>query len=196
MKTQLGKKSSFFAHLKKLVGYATKLLQFYIDRIWFGPLLSLISAIDNFIVFIPTDGLLVSSAMVKPKRWIKFSFFVTLGSIIGGSILALLVQHYGVQIVDYLYPHFQETKTWIETEKFFSLYGLWLLFLFSMLPLTQQPALIAAALANVPIPYIAVVAFLGRFIKFSAIAYLASHAPHLLKKLWGMQTEFEEVGLE
>lgn len=181
--------------LKRLITYAVKLLQYYIDRVWYLPMLSLLAILDVFLIVIPTDGLTISSSMLKPKKWFYFGVFSAAGSVIGSMILCYIVQIYGVHIVDTLFPNMQSSHIWLQTQKFFDAYGLWLLFAIALSPLSQQPVLILAVLAKVPLLQIFVITIIGRMIKFLLFAYIGSHAPHLIKKLWGMKDELTEVGI-
>ncbi|MES2801907.1 MAG: hypothetical protein V4654_05400 [Bdellovibrionota bacterium] len=182
--------------LKHLITHAVKLLQHYINHVWYLPMLSLLAFLDNFLVIVPTDGILISSSMLRPQKWFYFSIFVAAGSAIGALGLAYIIDIYGIQIVESLFPNIQTSSAWIRTQEFFSEYGLWLLFAVSATPFTQQPAIILAVLAGVPILQIFLIALLGRWLKFTLMAYVGSHAPHLLKKFWGVQGELKEVGIE
>lgn len=182
--------------LKRLITHAVKLLQYYIDRLWYMPFLSVLAILDVFLVVIPTDGLTISSSMLKPAKWFYFGLFSAVGSTIGGIILCYVVHYYGIQIVESLFPHIQATQAWIQTQKFFDVYGLWLLFAIAASPFSQQPVLILAVLAKIPLFQIFLITLLGRSVKFLLFAYIGSHAPHLIKKFWGMKDELEEVGIE
>ncbi|AZZ36045.1 hypothetical protein CIK05_04315 [Bdellovibrio sp. qaytius] len=182
--------------LKHLITHAVKLLQYYIDRTWYLPMLSLLALLDNYIIVIPIDGILISSSMLKPKKWFYFGFFVAIGSAIGALGLAYIIRVYGIQIVESFFPHIQSSSSWIRTQSFFDQYGLWLLFAVAVTPFTQQPAIILAVLAGVPVLQIFLIEFLGRWIKFSLMAYVGSHAPNLIKKFWGIQGELHEVGID
>lgn len=60
----------------------------------------------------------------------------------------------------------------------------------------QQPAVILASLADTPLSQLAAVIFVGRFIKFMIMAYVGSHAPRLLERMWGLKGELEDVGVQ
>ena len=182
--------------IKRFITHAVKLLQYYIDRIWYLPLLSFLAILDNFLVVIPTDGILISSSMLKPQKWFYFSMFIGIGSAIGALILAYVIQLYGIQVVEMMFPDIQNSSAWIRTQKFFDEYGLWLLFAVAATPFTQQPAIILAVLAGIPLFQIFLVSLAGRTLKFILMAYIGSHAPHLLKKIWGVRDELKEVGIE
>lgn len=173
-----------------------KRLKFFANRLWFPPLLILLALLDALIVIIPTDGILISSSMLIKKRWMTFAFCVALGSAIGALILIYLVNHFGLQGILNHYPEVNQSETWKWTQHFFNQYGLIVLFVVGLTPFSQQPALIIAALSSVPIFPLAVVILVSRIIKFCVMAYIATHAPRLLGKLWGVQDELKDAGIE
>jgi len=173
-----------------------KTLQKHADRPWYAPLIAFLSALDNFIVIIPNDGILVSSAMLKPRRWFLFAFAITIGSTLGGLSLAALVEFQGLPWVETTFPALVSSVTWQWTDHFFDEYGLVVIFIVGLLPIAQQPAVVLAALAGTPLAELTAAIGLGRFIKFMAMAYLGSHAPRVLGKFWGMKDELAEVGVK
>lgn len=173
-----------------------QLLQGYTDRIWYAPLIGFLAALDNLAIIIPTDGILISSSMLIPKRWFIFALSVALGSTLGALVLAALVEIQGLPWILELYPGVTDTNTWTVSMKFFEKYGLFLVFAVAVTPFMQQPAVILASLANTPLFDLALVIFIGRFIKFLIMAYLGSHAPGVLKKLWGLKGELQDAGVK
>lgn len=175
----------FFTHLKD-----------FVSRPWYGPLIALLALLDNFIIVVPTDGLLISSSLVKPKRWVWFALVISIGSTIGAAGLAYFVQALGLPwIVDH-FPTVQQSSTWQITENFFNQYGIIVVFVVAASPLFQQPSIILASVAGSPLWTIVTFVFAGRLLKFLLIGYLASHAPKLLSKLWGMRDEMAEAGID
>jgi membrane protein YqaA with SNARE-associated domain len=71
-----------------------------------------------------------------------------------------------------------------------------LVFFVAATPLVQQPAVILATLAGNPLWSLLLVIFIGRGLKFMLMSWVASHAPGLLKKIWGLKSEMKEVGLD
>jgi membrane protein YqaA with SNARE-associated domain len=173
-----------------------KFLQRYTDRFWYPPLIGFLAALDNLVVVIPNDGILISSSMLIPKRWFGFALSVAIGSTVGAMVLASLVESQGLPWILEAYPGINETKSWAWSVEFFEQYGLFLVFAVAVTPFVQQPAVILATLANTPLLELAAVIFLGRFIKFLIMAYVASHAPAMLAKMWGIKGELKEVGIE
>lgn len=173
-----------------------QLLQTYADRQWYPPFIAFLAAMDNLIIIIPNDGILISSSMLIPKRWFIFAFFVAIGSTLGAIALAALVELQGLPWILETYPGLRENQFWTITLHFFEKYGNLVVFVVALTPIMQHPAVILASLADTPLDELAGIIFSGRFIKFLIMAYVGSHAPKLLKKLWGLKDELQEVGVK
>ena len=171
-------------------------LQRYVDRWWYAPLVATLAFLDTFIVVVPNDGILVSSSMILPRRWILFAVSITIGSTLGGLALTALLEMKGVPWVLELYPGIAQTSTWIWTTDFFSKYGLYVIFAIALTPSFQQPGIIIASMAGTPILEMGIVMFIGRLIKFLFMSYIGSHAPAFLEKLWGVRAELKDVGIK
>lgn len=182
--------------LHKYIRQTIKTMQKFADRLWYPPLIGLLAALDNIVVIIPNDGILISSSMLIPKRWLGFAFAVAVGSTIGAMALASLIELKGLPWILELYPGLNESNIWQVTDRFFKDYGLLVVFAVAITPLPQQPAVILASLAATSLTQLALVIFIGRFLKFIVMAYLGSHAPKLLTKLWGVKDELDEVGIK
>ncbi len=181
--------------LKRTVLRSVQWLQRFADRAWYGPLLGVLGAVDMFALIVPSDGLLISSSMLTPRRWLSLAFYMAVGSTIGALALAAFVKFKGLPFVLSLYPGLDQTATWILTMSFFAEYGLMLVFAVAATPLMQQPTVIIAGLAGTPLSTLTATVFAGRLLKSLVLGYLASHAPGLLQKMWGVKSELEEVGV-
>lgn len=179
----------------KIQAYVLRLEQFA-DRVWYPPLIAILAILDNLIVIIPTDGILVASSMLIPKRWMVYATSISIGSTIGAVILCMLVEYQGAPWVLEMFPNVDQTQVWKLTESFFDEYGLIVVFVVSLTPLMQQPVLIISALSHTPLSHLALAIFVGRFIKFMIMAYLGSHSPRLVKKIWGMKDELKDAGVK
>ncbi len=171
-------------------------LEKFADRFWYAPLIGLLGALDNFLIVIPNDGILVASCMLIPKRWALFGFAVSVGSTMGAVALAYTVDLHGLPWVHEYFPAIETSSVWKWTENFFDKYGLIVVFAVSASPLMQQPVIILSALSHNPLPELAAALFTGRIIKFMLMAYIGSHSPRLLKKIWGMKDELKDAGVK
>ena len=179
-----------------LIKKNVKKLQRKANRFWFPPLLILLALLDALIIIIPTDGILISSSMLIKKRWFRFGLSVAVGSAIGSLILVYAADHYGLQKILEFYPGVDQSQVWKWTLSFFNSYGLVVVFLVGVTPFTQQPALIMAALSGISFFPLALAILISRIIKFCIMAYIASHTPRLLKKLWGIKDEMKDAGIK
>lgn len=168
-------------------------LQRYGKRWWYIPLIAVLAFLDSFIVIVPTDSLLISAVMMRPKRWVYAFLVISLGSTLGACALASFVTTYGDSFVHELFPSIYTSSMWTWTDQLMDKYGALAIFLVSLSPATQHPAVILGGLTGVPLFEIFVAIFLGRAIKYSFFAWIASHSPKLLKKLWGVQGELKDV---
>ncbi len=180
---------------EKIKAWTAKLEQFA-DRAWYPPLIGLLAALDNIIIIIPNDGILIASSMLIPKRWLIYAIFITLGSTLGAWMLATLVESQGLPFVLEYFPGINQTAMWIKTDEYFNKYGLLVVFAVAASPLVQQPIVILAALASTPVLKISAVIFAGRLIKFLVMAYLGSHSPKYLKKIWGIKDDLKDAGVK
>ncbi len=171
-------------------------LERFVGRIWYPPLLTLLALLDVLIVIIPTDSILISSSMLKKERWPIFALSVAIGSTFGALILYLLVDYHGLEKYLEFFPGINQSEAWAWTLKFFDQYGLLLVFLVGISPFSQQPVLIIATLSEFSLIPLVTVIFLSRIIKFSIFAYIASHSPRLLKKLWIVKKELKDSGVK
>ncbi|MBU6376366.1 MAG: hypothetical protein KGQ59_10250 [Bdellovibrionales bacterium] len=169
---------------EKITGYALA-LQRHAHRFWYPPVVGLLAALDNIILVIPNDAILISSAILTPRRWIVLALSVAIGSTIGAIGLAALVEFQGLPWILNLYPGIETTQSWLWADQFFTKYGLLFVFGVAVTPLLQQPAVILASLANTPLLEMAAAIFVGRLIKFLIMAYIGSHTPKLLNRIWG-----------
>ncbi len=173
-----------------------KKLQNFADRFWYAPLIGLLAALDNLVLVIPTDGILISSTMLMPKHWFRFAICVALGSAIGAFVLASFVEWQGLPFIQQYLPEITLGQAWKTTSHFFEIHGLWVVFIVALLPIPQQPAVLLASLANVNLTFLILVIFIGRLIKFIIMAYVGSHTPQAIGRLWGMRSELRDVGIE
>jgi membrane protein YqaA with SNARE-associated domain len=180
---------------KKLTDLVRK-LQTYIDRWWYSPVIAALALADNFLLIIPTDGILISSSMLRRNGWVRYAFAIAMGSTLGALMLAHLVELKGLPWILELFPGLADTKTWSYTTEFFEKYGVIVVGAISFTPFMQQPAVVLAGLANIPITKLLPVIFFSRLAKYLIMSYIGSHAPRLIAKMWGLKGELEDAGVK
>jgi membrane protein YqaA with SNARE-associated domain len=171
-------------------------LQKHAQSWWYPPAVALLAALDSVLIVIPTDGLLVSATMLAPKRWIYIAVLVTFGSALGALFLGAILELHGLPLLLHWFPHIAETESWKITDHLMDRWGALTVFAVALSPLMQHPAIILAALAGMPLLELFGLVFAGRLIKYFFLAWISTHAPGMLNKLWGIQGELKEAGIK
>lgn len=166
-----------------------------VDRKWYPLLIGFLTFLDVFTIVVPSDGILVSSVLLRPKRWARTAFAMTIGSFLGGALFGTLVYYYGEGFILALMPAITETVAWAWTQEFFLKYGLVVVFLAAASPVSFQPAIFFAVIAHAPFPLILAMLLAGRSLKNFVIAWVSYRTPRALGKLWGIRSDLEEMDI-
>lgn len=185
-------KNSLFSKFKKLI----VVFEYYIEKPWYEWALAFWVFIDVFILVIPTDGLLVSSVLLSPRKWLRLALLTAIGYTAGAVVFAYLVAQFGWPFLDSYFPEVSHSTSWIWISDLFQSYGMWLLFVVALAPIFQHPALILAALSHHSMAQIFWVFLAGRLIKYIVIAYVCRFAPGKISRLWGVEKELRELAVE
>lgn len=170
-------------------------LQHFVNKWWYAPLLGLLACIDLFVLLIPTDGLMISSVMIRPKKWISIALFTAFGSTLGSLALAFILEKHGLPFLLEWKPGIDQTSFWIWTDHLMHQWGSWTLFLIALSPLVQHPAIAIGAFAQIPLLEFFIFILAGRILKYFFLSWLASHSPKYLYRLWGIQEELKELDI-
>lgn len=157
-------------------------IQRFVDRPWFVPLIAFFAAANLFILFVPTEMLLITAVLAKRSRWLSGSLMVTTGSALGSVLLAALVQWDSSFLSVHLFPGLFQSKAWLDTAAFFARHGSLALGLMALGPLPQQPAVVMAGLTKLNLVWVFLSVWVGRGIKYGFFAYCAAFAPRLITK--------------
>lgn len=164
----------FFNHLKD-----------FSDRPWYLPFICLLAFADFFVVVIPTDALIVTTSIMKPKRWLITAITVTTASALGSLALGTFGRYGGEPFVGWIMgKDFFSSANWIRMSEWIDHYGFWGLSFIALGPLPAQPAILVCALAHMKLPEITAAVFLGRAPKYFLLSYLATHSPKWFKKVF------------
>lgn len=134
--------------------------------------------------------------MLAPRRWFYNALIVSIGSAIGAWALAAVLEVHGLPLLLQIKPGITETSAWVWTNQLMDSWGDWALFLVALSPLMQHPAVALAAIAQMPLGKVFLMCFAGRILKYMFLAWVSTHAPGMLGKLWGMRGELEEAGVD
>jgi membrane protein YqaA with SNARE-associated domain len=171
-------------------------LQGFIHQWWYGPSFLVCCALDQYVVVIPVLGMLVSSVFLAPRRWWGLALWGGIGCWLGVWSLGFLAYDLGLPAIQSYFPDLMATGIWRWAENFFAQHGVWVVFFSGVSPISQQPAVIIAAMAGTSLWQIGAVLLVAKMIKFMGLAYIASHAPQYLKSFKGLQEELKEIKSE
>ncbi len=160
-------------------------LKHYASRPWYVPLLAFLAAADLFIFVVPTDALVVSAAMLKPKRWFWIGLAIALGSTLGCALLGILIQQYQSQILTFLHIDVAGAGEWSRFRETVEAHGAWAMVLVALGPFPIPPAVVAAAVGGMSITKLTLGVLVGRVVKYLLFAWLGSHTPGLVQRFWG-----------
>ncbi len=155
----------------------------YASSRWFTAIVAFLAAADAFVVFVPTDILLIAAVLARRKRWLAIALWVIVGSAIGAGVFGFLASKYGPAFVNYIFPSLQDTQAWTDSAGIMRKYGFWGLAVISLGPLPQHAAVAFAGVVHLSVVEIFFAVLLGRSIKYILIAWCCVHAPNVLRKL-------------
>lgn len=156
----------------------------FVNRPWFPALVAVLAAVDLIILIIPTDLFLISAVMGQTRRWLSIGITIAIGSTIGALILALAIK-YDQEWIHQTFPKIFHSSNWEYAESLIERFGIYATFIAAIGPLPLQPFVIIGALSTkLSLQAMILSIFVGRTAKFILFAWLASHAPRYLEKLW------------
>ena len=177
---------------KKLIRWLVQLEKFA-DRPWYLPLMAFIAMWDMFLLFIPSDGLMISAAMLRPKKWIRTAVWMAIGVAGGALLFGFAFQAYGPEFVDRHLSWAVGGENWGRLSGFVEKYGFWAVSGIALGPFPIQPGVILGALGGMSAGALFVSVFVGRVLKNFLLCWIASHAPQYISKLWGIRGDVKVV---
>lgn len=181
--------------MKKVLQYFIG-LQRFLHTWWYGPVFFLICFLDHYVIVVPVLGMLVSSILLAPQKWLKLSIWGAVGSALGATSIGWVAHEFGLSLIHNYYPSVMQSGVWTWAESFFTRHGIWVIFVSGVSPIAQQPAVIVSAIAGAPILEIGGILLVGKLIKFIFIGALASYAPQYLTSFRSVRQEVEELHIE
>ena len=169
--------------MKKLWAKIILKLEKSIDRPWYLSVIALLSGFDLFVIFIPIDWILISSTLIRPKRWISLFISLAVGSAIGALVLGVLSHVYGESFLRLFMNDPLNSPQWIKSLDYIDRYGAWALAFISFGPIPQQPAVAICGMAGMSYFKIFFAVLVARLTKYGIFAWSSTHAPWVLRKL-------------
>jgi len=128
---------------------------------------------------VPVEILIVLSTVWSRRRWWLIAVGAACGSTAGAVALYLAFHHFGWALLLERYPDLAGTRAWSQITGWLSEYGIVALFVLMTIPLPipKLPALAAAGIYRLPVLEVVAAILLGKLIKYSVYAYVASRFP-------------------
>jgi len=129
---------------------------------------------------VPFASILVVAVLLRRDRWAETVVLSSLGAATGGLALYLTFHHLGWSQILAAYPDLVQAKAWSDATRWVSAYGIWALLVIAASPFPQTPALIFAAVSQLPIAELFLALFLGKLLKYSMYGFVAAKFPSWL----------------
>ena len=134
---------------------------------WYPLLVGGLAVISAATSLYPFGPIIVAATVFAPNRWRGVIVGAALGAVIGASAFALLVQSYGVGLVDRFFPLLRESAIWEHSAYWINHHGSLALAAIAALPVPQMPAMILAALSEMGLLSIALALLVGKTLKYT-----------------------------
>lgn len=188
----MGRRRGGESRIRRLVRWFARIEQ-YSDRWWYHLAIALFAALDLFIVVVPTEGILVTTVLMRPRRWILTFLWISFGCGMGALGMASLMRHFGEPMLQVFFSSTMQTETWSEILGLIERYGTEGLLLIALGPFPQAPAVAFCGLTHMPLANIFFCIFIGRSVKYGLLAWITLHSPKLIRRLRGVYREVDEV---
>ena len=162
----------------------------YVDRPWYFPLVGFLGVLDQFILILPTDAIVMTTVLVRPRRWVRTALWMAAGTTVGAVGVALLVRAGAPWVMQSLLAGVFNGTAWKLTEGWIRDYGPFGLAFSAITPIPQQIPIALSMFAQMPLGYFVAAALIGRLTRYAFFGWAASHAPRLLQRA-GLLTKLQ-----
>jgi membrane protein YqaA with SNARE-associated domain len=107
----------------------------------------------------------------------KNAIATTVGFTIGGTACALLVQTYGIELIERIAPGIMASQIWAQSEAWTHQYGVLAVGVFSLIPLALHPLVALAGIQHMPLLVVGLSLFVGRLVKYGFLAWACEYLP-------------------
>lgn len=143
----------------------------------FLPASGVLSFLGTVTVAYPVTGVVIPAALLRPFQWQLITLVCALGSGLGATLLAEAAHLWGLAQLEAWFLLTPDASGWQEALDWVGHYGIFSLFLVAASPLPQTPALLLLGVAGHSIPGMFAALFLGKVIKYGAVAWFSSRFP-------------------
>lgn len=143
----------------------------------FLPVLFLLGIGSTLSMMMPFTSILIVAVLIQPLRWRGAFCLGSIGSALGGSILAFVFHHLAWSQIYERFPEFVSSSAWQDILRWTAQYGLSALAVIAALPLPQTPALIFCSISQQPLWGVFLALLAGKLLKYGLVAATVSRFP-------------------
>lgn len=134
-----------------------------------------ISFIESSVFPIPPDVILVAMCFALPKKWIKFAFWCTLASVLGGMLGYLIGWGFYELIGRPIVEFYHGEKIMANLNQWYNEYGILGILIAAITPLPYKIFTIASGVFHFSLPAFIVASIVGRGFRFFLVAGLIGY---------------------
>jgi membrane protein YqaA with SNARE-associated domain len=122
---------------------------------------------------IPTDIMLGPMSLAQPKSALKFAFWTTIFSVLGG-IVGYLLGVYLFEFAQSMLNNIGVMSKWAQVQDLFNKYDVWIIFIAGFTPIPYKLFTIGAGAFALNLPIFIISSLIGRGLRFFLVAWLLS----------------------
>lgn len=132
---------------------------------------------------LPFGAVLVTAVLLDNRRWVRIWLLSSLAAAIGSLILFVFFHNLGWDQVVARFPDFAQSGVYSTVSAWVTRWGVWALFVVTVIPLPQTPALAVCAIAAQPLPLAFLALLAGKGLRYGVYAWLAAKSPEKARSL-------------
>lgn len=126
---------------------------------------------------VPFGAVLCSAVLLDNRRWVRIWLLSSVAAAAGSLILFAFFHHLGWDQLVARFPDIVQSGVYARVSGWVSAWGVWALFLVTVIPLPQTPALAVCAVVAQPLPLAFLALLGGKGLRYGAYAWLAAKSP-------------------
>lgn len=132
---------------------------------------------------LPFGVVLVTAVLLDNRRWLRIWLLSSLAAAAGSLILFAFFHHLGWDQVVARFPEIAQSGVYARVSEWVARWGVWALFVATVIPLPQTPALAVCAIAAQPLPMAFIALLAGKGLRYLLYAWLAAKSPQTARKI-------------
>lgn len=132
---------------------------------------------------LPFGVVLVTAVLLDNRRWVRIWQLSSLAAAAGSLILFVFFHSLGWDQVVTRFPDIAQSGVYVTVSAWVARWGVWALFVVTVIPLPQTPALAVCAIADQPLPLALLALLAGKGLRYFAYAWLAAKSPEKARKI-------------